>query len=171
MKQLGQLDVVAAWLRHATEPLSGQFVARVARSLDECGLAAVAGGGGRPRVRDLLREADGVFFDIFEDEETVPAAVGEEVEATGRNEEGTRRKCDAAGRDDDGTRHHCEATGCEDDGARHQSAATGRDDDGTRHHCDATGRYDDGTRHHTDATGRNEDGTRRHRHHCEATGC
>ncbi len=58
MKQFGQLDVIAAWLRHATEPLSSQFVTRVVRAMDDCGLAAAAGGDGRPMVRKLLREAD-----------------------------------------------------------------------------------------------------------------
>ncbi len=61
------MDVVAAWLRHATEPLGGQFVARFSRAMDECGIAAAAGEDGRPLVRDLLREA-GVMLSDFEED-------------------------------------------------------------------------------------------------------
>ncbi len=55
LKKVAQVDVVAAWLRHAMVPLGDTSVARVALQLDQCGVAAAASSGGRPQVRDMLR--------------------------------------------------------------------------------------------------------------------
>ena len=106
LKGMRQLDVAAAWVRHATEPKCDEFAADVGRMLD---LAGFAPASNRLRVRDLVKEVK--LFDIFDEDGN---------KATSSDEDGTRQ-CDAHGREYDGT-------GCEENGTR-PCDATGGDDD------------------------------------------